>query len=691
MDDIDNLQTSFVTPALKPSRFSRRETMKFRTQKSFLIICLLVAVNSAAAALRLPALITDHMVLQQQMAVPLWGWAEPGEKVQVQGSWQDSPSTTTADDQGQWKVTLDTPQAGGPYRIEFKTDADEMTVENVMVGEVWVCSGQSNMQMGLMRSDPWTKGVFNYKSEIAAADYPDIRLFTVTQKIADTPQADCEGNWSQCSPETVADFSAVAYFFAQKVHQETGLPIGLIHTSWGGTPAEAWTSERALKKLPDFVPTLEQLKIPDDAIENLKKEYEEKMAKWSTDLDQAVAKVSPDAHRADADDTAWPTMKLPTTWEAAGHGALDGVVWFRKKIDIPADWQGTDLTLELGPIDDLDTTYVNGTKVGEVTTYDSWQKPRSYTVPADAVTAGTNAIAVKVTDNAGGGGIYGKPDQLKIYPAQQPENSLSLAGDWKYSIAVDLKDVDPMPISPAVVKNQNTPTLLYNAMVAPLIPYGIKGVIWYQGESNATRAHQYRQLFPTMITNWRTDWAQGDFPFYFTQIAPFQYGIEDICPELQEAQLMTLSLPNTGMAVTTDIGNIRDIHPRNKQGVGRRLALWALAKDYGQNDLVYSGPLYRSMQKEGAKIRIQFDHTGSGLMALGGDLNHFTIAGPDKKFVEATAEIDNNTIMVYSDQITDPAAVRYAWSNMAIGNLYNFDGLPGSPFRTDDWNNVKNE
>ncbi|MHC5136670.1 MAG: sialate O-acetylesterase, partial [Planctomycetota bacterium] len=368
--------------------------MKFRTQISFLILCLLVAVNSAAAALRLPALVSDHMVLQQQMAVPLWGWAESGEEIRVKGSWQADESIAVADRDGKWKVTLDTPQAGGPYRIEFKTAEDEMTVDNVMVGEVWVCSGQSNMEMGLMRSDPWTKGVFNYKSEIAAADYPNIRLFTVSQKIADTPQADCEGNWSQCSPETVADFSAVAYFFAQKVHQETGLPIGLIHTSWGGTPAEAWTSEGALK--PDFVPVLEQLKLSDDEIENLKKEYEQKMAKWSTDLDQAVANVSPDAHHTDTDDIAWPTMKLPKTWEAAGHGALDGVVWFRKKIDIPADWQGRDLTLELGPIDDLDTTYVNGTKVGEVTTYDSWQKPRVYTVPANIITAGTNTIAVKV-------------------------------------------------------------------------------------------------------------------------------------------------------------------------------------------------------------------------------------------------------------------------------------------------------
>jgi sialate O-acetylesterase len=664
--------------------------MKFRIQISFLILCLLIAVNSAAAELRLPALIADHMVLQQQMTVPLWGWAEPGKQVTVLASWSLSkPVSSVADKDGKWRVTLDTPQAGGPYRIEFKTAEDAMTVDNVMVGEVWVCSGQSNMQMGLKREDPWTKGVFNYKSEIAAADYPNIRLFAVTRKIADTPQVDCEGFWSPCSPETVAGFSAVAYFFAQKVHQETGLPIGLIHTSWGGTPAEAWTSERALKKLPDFMPVLEQLKLSDDAIETLKQEHEQKMAKWSTDLDQAVAKVSPDAHRTDADDAGWPVMKLPTLWEAAGHDGLDGVVWFRKKIDIPADWQGKNLTLELGPIDDLDTTYVNGTKVGEVTTYSwSYLKPRIYTVAADVVTSGTITIAVKVTDNTGGGGIYGKPDQLKIYPVGQTENAVSLAGDWKYFIAVDLKEFDLMPVSSAIVKNQNTPTLLYNAMLAPIIPYGIKGVIWYQGESNASRAHQYRQLFPTMITNWRTDWAQGDFPFYFTQIAPFEYETEDICPELQEAQLMTLSLANTGMAVTTDIGNIRDIHPRNKQMVGRRLARWALAKDYGKTDLVYSGPLYRSMQKEGAKIRIHFDHTGSGLMALGGDLKHFTIAGTDKKFVEAAAEIDDNTVLVYSEQITDPVAVRYAWSNTAVGNLYNFDGLPASPFRTDDWDGV---
>jgi len=413
------------------------------------------------------------------------------------------------------------------------------------------------------------------------------------------------------------------------------------------------------------------------------------MSKWSKNLDQAASKVSKGAHRKDVDDSAWSVMKLPTLWEAVGHSDLDGVVWFRKEIDIPADWQGKDLMLELGPIDDLDTTYVNGTKIGEVSTYYyAYLKPRSYTVPADVVTAGANTIAIKVTDNTGGGGIYGKPEQLKIYPVGHTGESLSLAGDWKYQVAVDLKEFTPMPVSQAVVINQNSPTMLYNAMLAPVIPYGIKGAIWYQGESNTERAQQYQQLFPALIANWRTDWGQGDFPFYFTQIAPFEYDIEDICPELQEAQLMTLSVKNTGMAVTTDIGNIKDIHPRNKQMVGRRLARWALAKDYGQHDLVYSGPLYRSMQKEEAKIRIEFDHTGSGLMALGGDLKHFTIAGADKKFVEAKAEIDNNTVLVYSEQVTEPVAVRYAWSNTAVGNLYNFDGLPASPFRTDDWDGV---
>jgi sialate O-acetylesterase len=294
MDDMDNPQPQVSGP-VKRSFFSRRVTMKFRSQSNIIItILLLIAVNSAAAELRLPALIADHMVLQQQMAVPLWGWAEPGKQVTVLASWSLSkPVSFAADIDGKWRVTLDTPQAGGPYRIEFKTDEDAMTVENVMVGEVWVCSGQSNMEMALVRSDPWSKGVFNYKSEIAAADYPNIRLFAVKRKIADTPQADCVGTWSPCSPETVAGFSAVAYFFAQKVHQETGLPIGLIHTSWGGTPAEAWTSERALKKLPDFIPVLEQLKLSDDAIETLKQEHEQKMVKWSNDLDQAVAKVSP--------------------------------------------------------------------------------------------------------------------------------------------------------------------------------------------------------------------------------------------------------------------------------------------------------------------------------------------------------------------------------------------------------------
>ncbi len=464
-------------------------------KKTILFALLLITPWPAFAEVKLPALFSDNMVLQQDFNAPVWGWADPGEKVSVKGSWQlFGGSSATADKNGKWMLKIKTPKASGPFSLTVR-GKNVVKINNVLIGEVWICSGQSNMQMRLTAKPGWKlKGVFNYPNEIAAANYPDIRMFTVKKAIADEPQPYCEGSWSQCSPETAGGFSAAGYFFARELHKELGIPFGMIHTSWGGTPAEAWTSEEYLRQLPDYVP-------------------------------------------------------------------------------IPA-------------------------------------------------------------------------------------------------------------------KNQNTPTVLYNAMIAPIIPYGIKGAIWYQGESNTGRAYQYRTLFPTMIQCWRNDWAQGDFPFYFVQIAPFNYGSEYVCPELQEAQLMTLSLPNTGMAVTTDIGNPIDIHPRNKQMVGRRLALWALAKNYGRKDIVYSGPLYGSMQKQGDKIRIFFDHTGSGLFSLGGNLKHFTIAGENKEFVEATAEIDNNTVVVSSPDVKKPLSVRYAWTNTAVGNLYNFEMLPASPFRTDDWPGV---
>lgn len=667
--------------------------MKFQSQSRFLTtVCLLIAVNITFADVRLPALIADYMVLQQGMDAHLWGWAEPGEKIRVKGSWQTAERSTVADKEGKWKVALDTPQAGGPYKIEIKTDENAITVDNVMVGEVWVCSGQSNMQMSLMENGNWHKGVCNYQSEIAAADYPDIRLFTVKPKISTIPLDNCEGAWSQCSPETVAGFSATAYFFAREVYHKTKTPIGLIHTSWGGTPAESWTSRPTLESLKTYKQQLE--KVPVSVIDTAAIDtaaYQKNMTEWETKRysmekdNQGFGKgyANLEFH---ADD--WKTMSLPTAWESLGDDMnINGVVWFRKEINLPPSWAGKDLALSLGPIEDCDVTYFNGQKVGSISyeTENYWQVERRYKVRGSLVREGKNIIAVRVFDDRGEGGLNGKKEQLNV-GLVGTEDSISLAGDWKYKVESIL---DTEPVQPVQPINQDSPTVLYNAMIHPLIPYRIRGAIWYQGESNHTMGHAYRTLFPAMIQNWRDAWGQGNFPFYYVQIAPFKYIEPMSAPFLREAQLMTLSLPNTGMVVTTDItDDVGDVHPRNKQDVGKRLALWALAKTYNEKQIVYSGPLYRSMRIKGDTIRIQFDHTGSGLVVRGNELTHFVIAGKDEHFRRAKAVIEGDTVVVSSDKVKKPAAVRFGWSNTAVPNLFNKEGLPASPFRTDDWYNV---
>ena len=511
-----------------------------------LIICLvllLANVSAVFADVSLPAVIGDNMVLQRGRAAAIWGWAEPGEKVSVKGSWQWFWASTSADADGRWNVKVLPPRTAGPYEITIR-GRNTITIKNILVGEVWVCSGQSNMQWSVRQA-------VDAEQEITAAKYPKIRLFTVKRKVADKPQSDCVGSWTECSPETIPGFSAVAYFFGRELHKELDVPVGLIHTSWGGTPAEAWTRRSVLESEPDCAPILQRF---DEAIAKYpeaKKQYEEKVNKWK----EAVKKAKAEGEK----------------------------------------------------------------------------------------------------------------------PPRRPRP----------------------PFGPG---NPHSPAGLYNAMIAPLIPYGIQGAIWYQGESNAGRAYQYRKLFPAMITNWREDWGQGDFQFLFVQLANFMAVKPDPCDsawaELREAQSMTLRLPNTGMAVIIDIGEADDIHPKNKQDVGKRLALWALAKTHDKK-LVYSGPIYESMRVAGSKIVLSFEHVGGGLVAgcgerasAGEPLKGFVIAGEDHKFVWADAKIEDDTVVVSSDKVAKPVAVRYAWADNPVCNLYNKKGLPASPFRTDDWPGV---
>ncbi len=478
--------------------------MKVILRRALAACLVTLSASLANAEVKLPQIFSDDMVLQQKTQAPVWGWAEPGEKVTV--TLGDAKAEATTNEQGKWMTKIQTPGAGGPMTLVIK-GKNEIALKNVLMGEVWVCSGQSNMQWSVAAST-------NAKEEIENAKYPKIRLFTVPsakEMPQPEPQADLglDLQWTECTPQSVPGFSAVAYFFGRKLQQELDVPIGLINTSWGGTICEAWTSKPALESDPD---------------------------------------------------------------------------WY-------------------GPILERGKTFQAG--------------------------------------------------------------------------------------------NPNQPAVLFNGMINPLVPFAIKGAIWYQGESNLGRAEQYAKLFPAMITDWRKNWGQGDFPFLFVQLAPYCYAGDKAnntpkdskqLGELWEAQLKTLKLPNTGMAVTTDITELFDIHPKNKQDVGQRLALWALANSYEKSDVVYSGPLYDSMAVEDNKIRLKFKHVGGGLEAKDGQpLNFFTIAGEDQAFVDAKAEIDGDTIVVTSDQVEKPVAVRFGWSDFATPNLFNKAGLPASPFRTDDF------
>ncbi len=507
-------------------------TVRILKRMAPVILCLLLPV-SAVATVSVPNIIGDHMVLQQGKTAPVWGKAAPGESVSVTIGGQTAK--TTADARGLWKVKLSKLKPGGPLEMTITGKDNALTVKDILVGEVWIGSGQSNMQWCVKDSK-------NGADEVAAANYPDIRLFYVKRTVATTPQDNCEGEWKVCTPETVPEFSAVLYFFGRDLRKELNRPVGLIHSSWGGTPAESWTRRQTLVADPD-------LKVIAD--------------RW----DENIAN--------------YPKAK-----------------------------EAFDLAMK------------------------QWEK-----------------------------------DAEKAKAASQPE-----------------------PKKPGAPQGADSPWLasgLYNAMIAPVVPYAIQGVVWYQGESNAGRAYQYRKLFSAMITDWRNAWGNDNFSFYFVQLANFADTkpdpAEDDWAELREAQNMALTLKNTGMAVTIDIGDAKDIHPKNKQEVGRRLALNALAKDYGKN-VDYFGPMYKSMSVKGSEIAVKFAHTDDGLVAKDGEaLKGFAIAGADKKFVWADAKIKGNKVLVSSPQVAKPVAVRYAWAHNPVCNLFNGAGLPASPFRTDSW------
>jgi sialate O-acetylesterase len=623
---------------------------------------------------------TDNMVLQRDKPIPIWGTAAPGQKIKV--VLHDQSVTTVAGERGTWSVTLKPMSAGGPYTLDVTGD-QLIQKQNVAIGEVWLCSGQSNMEFHL-------GAALNGADEVAAASNPDIRLYHVYHRTVDEPLRDMSGVWSTCRPETAKNFSAVAYFFGRALYQKLHVPIGLIESDWGGTPAEAWTPRAALLAQPSLASMvtnyLEGLKHLSTTVTEYQKRLDA-YNKLATVIDPGNKGLSKGWAEPDLNDNTWQDIGVPGNYKSLLRITDNGAFWYRKTIDVPASSVGADLKLELGAIDDYDTTYFNGTEVGRTgsETPDSFQVARIYSVPAGLVKPGKNVIAVRVWNNAGAGGLLGpKPMQI----TDSAGFAVPLDGTWKFAVEYGVQAPPPKPPRPLAPGDPWVPSSLYNGMIAGILPYPIRGVIWYQGESNADRPTEYRTLFPTMISAWRKAFGQGDFPFYFVQLANYAARapepVESDWALLREAQAMALRLPNTGMAVAIDVGSADTIHPQNKQEVGHRLALLALNRTYGQGG-EDQGPTYQSMAVESGAIRLKFTHNGGGLFSHGGPLIGFEIAGEDRKFVWADARIERDTVVVSSKLVPAPVAVRYGWDINPATSLYNGSNLPASPFRTDDW------
>lgn len=647
-------------------------------------ICMAVALWGCTGVLQakvvLPSVFTDNMVLQQKTDITFYGDATKNKQLTVKTGWNGKEYHTEADGQGKWSLKIPTPAAGGPYEITF-SDGKKLQLKNVMIGEVWFCSGQSNMEMPVAG---WGK-VMNYEQEIAEAAYPAIRLFQVKKNTSLAPLKEVEstlGGWQECSSATVPEFSALAYFYARALWKELNVPIGVIDCTWGGTPAEAWTSHETLRQVMGFREEMDKLERLGFDPNRMEQAYSEERAHWQslfTEKDKGMenGKLCWTAPSLSEED--WQTISLPGYWEGKGLKDFDGIIWFRRSLEIPAEWAGKPLTLRLGMIDDEDITYFNGVEIARGAGY---MTPRTYTIPAKLVKAGKAVLAVRVSDFGGEGGIHGKAEELYV---EADGKRISLAGDWKYRIGLSLKGFPPAPVSP--IQSSSYPTVLFNAMVKPWTAFPIKGVIWYQGEANVGRSEQYGDLFPALITDWRRQW-RSDFPFYFVQLANFMES-KKIQPNsewaaLREAQTKALKLDQVGMAVTIDIGLADDIHPKNKQEVGRRLALVALAGSYGKN-VSGSAPVFRNYRIKGDKMELDFGQKQDGFQIKGTTLKGFTIAGPDRVFYPAEAMVQNGKIIVFSPEVSIPLATRYGWADNPDCNLYGENGLPVAPFRTDCW------
>ncbi len=638
-----------------------------------LLPALLVAIASHAT-IKLPRLVRDSMVLQRDAPIRIWGWAAPGETVQVQFS--KNKARTRADGSGNWSLLLPAMKAGGPYTMVVR-GSSTITLNHILLGDVYLCAGQSNMvhQMDLHN--------IRYADDIAQAQYPEIRQFLVPNTTSlQGPQPDLPGGyWKPATPGEVGRFSAVAYFFARQLYEKYKVPIGIINASWGGTPIAAWLSEEGAKDFPQLLETIRQNQDTAWVNETQRKAAAAAAAAPKPAPDKGLS-ASPAWYDPAYAPKGWRNIHIPGYWEDQGIRDLDGTVWFRLEINLPASFVGQPAKVFLGRIADADFLYINGKLVGST----GYMYPqRRYAIPAGLLKAGRNLFVVRVVNHQGKGGFV--PD--KPYQLIAGKDTVELSGDWLYKVGqVFEPQREGSGASRSGIAFQNQPAALYNAMIAPLVGYGIRGICWYQGESDTGNPAAYAKMQPALIRDWRSRWQSPRLPFLFVQLPGFmdmQYlPAESGWAAFREAQAKSLALPQTAMAVAIDLGEWNDIHPDRKKEVGERLALAAEKLVYGDS-VVYSGPLFESASIEGNRIRLHFTHTGGGLTTRDGEAPAaFAIAGADKKFVWANAVIENNSVVVWSDAVSQPLYLRYAWADNPVNpNLMNQEGLPASPFRTD--------
>ena len=626
-----------------------------------LVSCALA--QTPAPSFRPASLFGDHMVLPAATDAPIWGRGEPGASIAVRASW-GAEAVAAVDAGGRWRTALRTPARGGPFEVTLSVGAVQQVLRDVVVGDVWLASGQSNMEMALGKHS-WSPGVRGYQQELAAADLPMLRVFTVVRGTATTPRDEVEGHWVVSAPATAAPFSATAWLFAAELVRSGHGPIGVVVSSWGGTVAEAWMRPVGLAAFPEFAAQLAR----QQAGGTVGSADQQRQRFWAA-VDAAPAAA------------AASDVTMPDLWSRSGLGDFDGVVHYRRTVELPAELRGRDCWLELGAIDDLDTVFWNGERLGGAESDGAWATPRRYRVPAQRTEAATVALHVRVVDTGGEGGFSGDAAQLRVLAEANgaaAEVVLPLAGTWQRTRGASLRELPPWSRQD---DGPNRPAVLWNAMIAPLQPFPFTGAIWYQGESNRHRHQQYMRLFPALIEDWRAAFGR-ELPFYFVQIAPFGYDDDgrnggELTARLREAQAAALQLPRTGMVVTLDCGDAEDIHPIDKQPVGKRLAALARARHYG-DAVPCEGPVLVAATAARAVVTLRFRATDGGLV-LRDEGAGFELAGGDGRFVAATARVVGETVELTAPGIDVPRAVRYAWAAVPRFSLWNGAELPAAPF-----------